>query len=280
MLGILGRLFAGIVAAATIAPLAGAQTYPGSSAPPMINLAINNTQLVPLPGNIRPEATNAQNDRGPVASSFAMPHMLLQLKRSPAQEQALETLIDQQHDPASPNFHKWLMPTQIGAQFGLAASDLQKITGWLTSQGFQVNLVYPNGSLIDFSGTAGQVTAAFHTAIHNLSVNGEPHFANMSDPQIPAALAPAVAGVVSLNDFRPKPQFVRNPNFTFGSSPTNYAMTPPTSRRSTILPRCSTPVSAVRARPSTSLRIPTCTRTTIGRRSARRSDWRAIPARR
>ena len=32
---------------------------------------------------------------------------------------------------------------------------------------------------------------------------GEHHFANMSDPQIPEALAPAVMGVVSMHDFKP-----------------------------------------------------------------------------
>ena len=56
---------------------------------------------------------------------------------------------------------------------------------------------------IDFSGTAGQVLAAFNTEIHRLSVNGKDHIANMSDPQIPEALAPVVTGIVSLHDFRP-----------------------------------------------------------------------------
>ncbi len=60
-----------------------------------------------------------------------------------------------------------------------------------------------NGLLIDFSGTAGQVREAFHTEIHQLDVKGVQHIANMSDPQIPAALAPAVVGVVSLHDFKP-----------------------------------------------------------------------------
>ena len=47
---------------------------------------------------------------------------------------------------------------------------------------------------------------AFHTEIHNLEVRGEKHIANMRDPQIPAALAPAIAGIVSLHDFKPRAQ--------------------------------------------------------------------------
>ena len=36
-------------------------------------------------------------------------------------------------------------------------------------------------------------------------VNGQQHWANASDPQIPAALVPAVAGVLSLNNFPAQP---------------------------------------------------------------------------
>ena len=159
---------------------------------------------VTLAGNTRPEA-NAKNDREPVADSFRIEHMFLQLRRSPEREQALEQYIDQLSDPKSPNYHHWLTPQEIGQRYGLAPEDMATITGWLRSHGFTVNVVYPNGMVIDFSGTAGQVREAFHTEIHHLNVNGTKHIANMSDPRIPAALAPAVVGIVSLHDFRPHP---------------------------------------------------------------------------
>src|SRR5580692_6607859 len=168
MYGTIGRMLAIAVMASTIAWPVGAQTFQGSSsALPLINTPISNNQRVTLPGNTRPEAT-AQYDRGSVPDNFPLQHMMLQLKRSPAREQALETLIDQLHDPASSSYHQWLTPGQIGEEFGLASADLQKITQWLTSQGFQVNQVYPNGMVIDFSGNARQVQTAFGTAIHFL----------------------------------------------------------------------------------------------------------------
>src|SRR5581483_4224394 len=46
---------------------------------------------------------------------------------------------------------------------------------------------------------------AFHTAIHAYLVNGTQHWANSSDPQIPTALAPAVAGIKTLHTFFKKP---------------------------------------------------------------------------
>jgi len=180
----------------------------------LITQEVDETRLVMLKGNTRPEA-NAINDRGAVADDFRMEHMLLQLQRPPEQEQALEQFTNQLQDPASPNFHHWLSAQEFGERFGLAPEDLTTITTWLQSHGLQVNVAYPSGMVIDFSGSAGQVREAFRTEIHNLEVNGVKHIANMSDPQIPAALAPAVAGVVSLHNFLPHRMQRARPDYTY-----------------------------------------------------------------
>ncbi len=106
----------------------------------------------------------------------------------------------------SPNYRRWLTPQQFGQQFGPADADVQTVTGWLQSHGFQVARVSAGKTVIEFSGTAGQVREAFHTEIHRYVVNGQEHFANSSDPQIPTALTPVVAGTVSLHNFSRKPQ--------------------------------------------------------------------------
>ncbi len=164
---------------------------------------IDERVYVPLSNNTRPEAKNAVNYRGPVAASMEMEHIFLFLQRSPQQEQALNKLIDELNDRKSPRFHKWLTAEQFGEQYGVAQEDIEAVTNWLQSHGLRINQVYTNRILIDFSGTAGQVGEAFHTEIGQLQVGGEPHIANMSDPMIPAALAPVVGGIVSLNDFKP-----------------------------------------------------------------------------
>jgi subtilase family serine protease len=170
----------------------------------LITRPVDSNRLYTLAGNTRPEA-NAQNDRGKVPDTFAMDHMLLLLRRSPEREQALKNFIDQQHASTSPYFHQWLTAVEFGQVYGPAQQDIETVSRWLRSSGFTVNTVYPSGMSIDFSGTAGQVSAAFHTEIHRLSVDGKDHLANTSDPQIPEALAPVVTGIVSLHDFRPRP---------------------------------------------------------------------------
>ncbi|MGB6430572.1 MAG: protease pro-enzyme activation domain-containing protein, partial [Candidatus Acidiferrales bacterium] len=127
--------------------------------------------------------------------------------RSPAQETALQQLLEGQKSKSSPYYHQWLTPTQFGQQFGASDSDIQTITSWLEAHGFTVNSVSPGRTVIDFSGNAGLVRAAFHTEIHKYVVNGESHWANNADPQIPAALAPVIAGLVSLNNFKKKPMY-------------------------------------------------------------------------
>ena len=176
--------------------------------PLLITQEIDQSSLVTLTGNTHPEA-NAVNDRGRVADDFPMSHMMLLLRRPPQTEAAFEQFLAELRNPASPNFRRWLTAAQLGGRFGQAPQDIGRITAWLQSQGFTVNTVYDNGILIDFSGTAGQVAEAFHTEIHHLDVKGKEHVANMSDPQIPEALAPAVVGIVSLNDFMPHPMSVQ-----------------------------------------------------------------------
>jgi subtilase family serine protease len=213
-----------VIGIPTLALAFGFMAY--AQSPILITQPIDNSNLVTLAGNTRPEAI-AANDRGPVADNMLIDHMLLQLQRARQTEQAVETLIDQFHDPNSSNYHQWLTAAAFGRQFGLAQQDLNKIAAWLQSQGFAVNVVYPSGMLIDFSGTAGQIRAAFHTEIHNLIVNGAAHIANMSDPQVPAALAPAVAGIVSLHNFWPHPMYQLKSDYTAPVDNTTYYLVTP-----------------------------------------------------
>ncbi len=190
-------------ALALVAPLAAfAQT---NAVPARITAQINESNLTTLRGNTHPLA-RPQFDQGAVADSQPMRRMLLLLQRSPQQETALKTLIDQQQSKSSTNYHQWLTPQQFGQQYGPAPADILAVTSWLQSHGFQIARVSTGGTLIEFSGTAGQVQNAFHTQIHRYVVNGQEHFANSTDPQIPAALAFVVAGPVTLHNFPRKPQ--------------------------------------------------------------------------
>jgi Pro-kumamolisin, activation domain/PEP-CTERM motif len=197
-----------------------------ASSASQITQSVDEKSRVTLPGNTRPEAIKS-NDRGRVPDSFPIEHLMMQLKRSPEQEQALVRFIDELHDAKSPNFHKWLTAEQFGARYGVSSADIASITDWMESHGLKVNVIYPSHMVIDFSGTAGQIHEAFQTEIHNLMVKGTARYANMSDPRIPAALEPAVVGVVSMHNFPPhsmgKPRLDK---YTTGNSDFPYVLVP------------------------------------------------------
>jgi hypothetical protein len=188
---------------------ASAQT---ANAPRRITQPIDDKNLTVLKGNTHPMARQ-QFDRGAAPSGLAMDRMLLVLKHTDAQEKAVKDLIAGQQVQGSPQFHKWLTPQQFGEMFGPSDADLQTVTSWLESRGLQLNSVSNSKHFIEFSGTAAQVQSAFHTSIHRFNVNGKDHWANSTDPQIPAALASVVAGVKTLHNFTPKPALHRAGTF-------------------------------------------------------------------
>ena len=162
---------------------------------------LGETQLVTLTGNIHPLA-RAEYDMGPVDAETRLDRMILELQPSAMQQAKLDLLVEEQQDAASPLYHQWLKPAEYGARFGASVSQLQQITAWLTAHGFAIDEIAANNRLIVFSGTAAQVEETFHTTIHRYNVDGEEHIANAGNPQIPAALAGVVGGVVSLHNFR------------------------------------------------------------------------------
>jgi subtilase family serine protease len=172
-----------------------------------ITQVVDESKLTVLKGNTYPLA-HPEFDRGPAPASQVMETMMLALKRSPQQEAALGKLMAEQLDRSSPNFHKWLTPVEFGKQFGPSDQEIQIVTSWLASHGFQGIEVSNGRTIIEFGGNAGQVQAAFHTPIHNYFVNGKEHYANASDPAIPTALTAVVIGVVYLHNFHKKPLYV------------------------------------------------------------------------
>ena len=160
--------------------------------------------LVRLPGSTHPLVRTAK-ELGRAPTDLPLQRILLQLTSSPEQEAALRQLLAEQQDPASPRYHVWLSPEQFGERFGASSEDIATIARWLESRGFEVKEIAPGRRTLEFGGTAGQVESAFRTRINYYEWNGERHTSNASDIYIPAALAPVIAGVASLNNFGPRP---------------------------------------------------------------------------
>ncbi|HLW83707.1 MAG TPA: S53 family peptidase [Candidatus Sulfotelmatobacter sp.] len=166
--------------------------------------AIDSSQTVVLAKSVHPNA-QSRYDQGPVEASRQLSYITLLIAPSPTQQKALDRLLAQQQDPHSPNYHKWLTPAEFADRFGLSQNDLNKVTGWLRSQGLKIVSVGGGRNSVIFSGTAAHVQSAFGTEIHGYKVDGEEHFANSTPLMLPAALSGIVKTVMGLHDFRPRP---------------------------------------------------------------------------
>ncbi len=185
-----------VVCAAALAPRASAQATKR-----LVTQGVDESHRVTLRGNVHPMA-RSEFDRGTVNDAQPVNRIYLLLNRSTEQQAALDKLMLEQVDASSPNFHKWLTPEQYGTHFGPSDEDVQAVKSWLSAQGFTGVKISAGKTIVEFNGTVGSVRKAFQTDLHKYMVRGEEHFANVSDPQIPSALAPVVMGVVSLHNFR------------------------------------------------------------------------------
>ena len=164
-------------------------------------------------GSVHP-LVQAEFDQGPVPESMLLHHVSIVFRLSDAQQEALDQLLAEQQDPSSPNYHKWLTPDQYGDRFGLTPNDVSEVSSWLKSQGLTVESVSRSRTEIFFGGTAAQIAAGLRTEIHRYVINGESHFANVTEPSVPSDFAGMVQGFRNLDDFRPKSRIRVAPRLT------------------------------------------------------------------
>ncbi|MFI4970660.1 MAG: protease pro-enzyme activation domain-containing protein, partial [Lysobacterales bacterium] len=146
-----------------------------------------------------PAWAQPKNDRGAVPADLALDHLSLILRRSPERQAAYDRLLREQQDPASPSYHRWLSPVEVGERFGAGRHDIAVLSDWLRTQGFSITAVANSRIRIDFSGRAADVGAAFATELHYFQAGAAKRIANTSEPSMPAALAGSVRSVFGLN---------------------------------------------------------------------------------
>jgi subtilase family serine protease len=179
--------------------------FPQATAVNRIRQAIDDRETTMLQGNRHPMLQHAA-DQGRMDGGVQLESVSLVFKRTAAQEAAVEKLLTDQLNPSSPSYHKWLTPEQYAERFGLSAADTDKVVAWLQAEGFAVNRVARARTQVWFSGSVSQIETVFRTEMHRYLVNGEMHFANGTEPAVPAALSEVVLGLHNLSDFRPKPR--------------------------------------------------------------------------
>lgn len=150
--------------------------------------------------------TKTLRSSGRVAADLRLDRMLLVLKPTDEQQKALDSLVEQQHDPLSPEYGQWLTPEEFAERFSPSPEDTMAVAKWLESAGFEIGEIARGRRLIEFSGTALQVERAFATQMRHYDDGGIRHIANATEITVPTELDGIIGGIASVNDFFSLPQ--------------------------------------------------------------------------
>ena len=134
---------------------------------------------------------------GPAASYRRLDLKVILALRNQAE---LTTLLADQQDPASQQYHRWLTPTEFAARFGPTEADLKAVADWLASEGFHVTSWSLNRRYLRFSGTVAQAERLFGVTI--VSTQDDRFYGNLQDPMVPAGFAGLIAHIEGLDNLR------------------------------------------------------------------------------
>jgi hypothetical protein len=125
---------------------------------------------------------------------------------------ALNSLLQQIYDPASPLYHHYLTPEQFTEKFGPSEQDYQAVIAFAETNGLAVTGTYSNRMLVGVSGTVSDIQKAFHVTMHlyHHPTENRNFYAPDVEPSVPSTLA--ILDVNGLNNYvLSRPLFVQRP---------------------------------------------------------------------
>jgi subtilase family serine protease len=155
-------------------------------------------QRISLAGTVPPWVGNAKK-LGPADDNK---RVLITVYLHWRNQKGLGQLIADQTSPDSPQYGKFLTPSQFHARFSPKTEDLRKVQNALSELGFKVGHTPASGLFVEASGTVAQIKNAFHVSQGLYSYRGKTLRAHAEDPSIPAALSGLVSSISGLDDSR------------------------------------------------------------------------------
>jgi hypothetical protein len=116
-------------------------------------------------------------------------------------QDALDKLLQEIYDPASPNFHHYLTPEEFTENFGPTEKDYQRVIDFAEANGLKVMRTYPNRVVLDVNGPVASIEKAFQV---NMNVYQHPtknrtFFAPDVDPSVDSDVP--ILDISGLNNF-------------------------------------------------------------------------------
>ncbi len=111
-----------------------------------------------LPGHVPKAVARLQ----PVAPLPEAQPLELALTLPLRNREALDTLLQQLYDPASPVYRQYLTPEQFTQRFGPTEAEYQNVLAFARAHGLTVSGTHPNRLVLDVRGPVARIEEAFH----------------------------------------------------------------------------------------------------------------------
>ena len=151
--------------------------------------------VVALTGNHPDEVSNLH----PVAHANPGAQLNMAVTMALRNRPALDQLLHDQQNPASPRYHQWLTSAQFSSRFNPTQGDVDTVAQWLSSQGFTVTGSSVARRSVTFSGTVADAEHAF--GVNIMTFGDGTSYSNVIDPAIPARFGAIISRIGGLDNF-------------------------------------------------------------------------------
>jgi hypothetical protein len=119
----------------------------------------------------------------------------------PSDPAGLAAFASEVSTPGSPLYGRYLSVGEFAARFGAAPAQVATVRDALEARGLTVGQASDNNLSLPVEATAAEAEAALGTSFERVrTADGRVAFANTSAPEVPAAAAPYVSGILGLDD--------------------------------------------------------------------------------
>jgi subtilase family serine protease len=153
-------------------------------------------QRVILPGHLVP----ALHDRSPLRPTQCDIRLQLSISFIIRNQDEFNRLLAEQNDPNSPNYHKYLTPTDIANRFGQPQDRIDAFETFLQIQRITVDGVDPDHLHLHAHGTVAAIEQAFCVTLADYQFNKRIVFAPTSEPSVPDNFDNMILAIVGLNN--------------------------------------------------------------------------------
>jgi subtilase family serine protease len=130
----------------------------------------------------------------------------------------LSSFIANLSNPASPNYQRFLTPSQYARHYGASAASVRAVRAYFESYGLRVGDLSAGRNVLHIAGTTTQIARAFDAAVDTVRLSGgvlDAHFASAAT--LPHAIAKDVTAVAGLSTVAPETTSVTNATSSHGA---------------------------------------------------------------